>query len=52
MEAQQPNRRPSSPNAMDRSCAPVDDEIAVVAASVEGKVIINVSDVESYGSEC
>ena len=51
IEAQQPDRWPPSPNAMDRSRAPVDDEIALVVASVEGKVVINVSDVESYGSE-
>ena len=37
---------------MDGSCASVDDEIAVVAASMEGKVVINISDVESYGSKC
>ena len=36
---------------MDRSRAPVANEIALVAAFVEGKVIINISDVESYGSE-
>ena len=36
---------------MDRSHALVDDEITLVVASVEVKVIINISDVESYGSE-
>ena len=52
IEAQQLDRRPPSPYAMDRSRAPMDDEIALVAAFVEGKVVINVSDVESYSSEC
>ena len=51
LAANQPDRRPPSPNAMDRSCAPVDDEITLVPATVEGRVVINVSDVESYGSE-
>ena len=36
---------------MDRSRALVDDEIALVSATVEGRMVINVSDVESYGSE-
>ena len=35
---------------MDRSDAPVDDEIALVPAPVEGRIVINVSDVESYDS--
>ena len=51
IEAQQPNRWPPSPDVMDKSCDPVDDEIALVAASMKGTVVINVSDVESYGSE-
>ena len=51
IEDQTPNRLAPSPNAMDRSCALVDDEIALVAAFVEGKVVIKVSDVESYGLE-
>ena len=51
MEAQQFDRRPPSPDAMDKSCVPMDDEIAFVAASVEGKVVINVGDVESYSLE-
>ena len=33
---------------MDRSDAPVDDEIALVLAPVEGRIVINVSDVDSY----
>ena len=49
--ANQPNRRPPSPDAMDRSHAPVDDEIALVLAIVEGRIVINVSDVESYDLE-
>ena len=51
LAANQRDRWPPSPDAMDRSCAPVDDEIALVLASVEGRMVINVSDVESYGSE-
>ena len=51
VEANQPIRLPPSPNAMDRSNAPVDEEIAVVTALVEGpRIVINVSDVESYGT--
>ena len=41
--------RPSS-DAMDRSNAPVDQEVVVVTALVEGRIVINVSDVESYGT--
>ena len=48
--ANQPVRVPPSPDAMDRSNAPVDEEIAVVTAPVEGRIVINVSDVESYGT--
>ena len=48
--ANQPVRLPSSPDAMDRSNAPVNEEVAVVTASVEGRIVINVSDVESYGT--
>ena len=36
---------------MDRSRAPVDDEIALVSATMEGRMVINISDFESYGSE-
>ena len=46
--ANQPDRRPPSPDAMDRSHAPVDDEIALVPATVEGRIVINISDVESF----
>ena len=35
---------------MDRSNAFVDKEIAVVMAPMEGRIVINVSDVESYGT--
>ena len=52
LAANQPNRRPPCPDAIDRSRALVDDEIAFVLATVEGRVVINVSDVESYGLEC
>ena len=48
--ANQPVRLPPSPDAMDRSNALVDEEIAVVTALVEGRIVINVSDVESYGT--
>ena len=51
LAANQPDRRPPSLDAMDRSRAPVDDKIALVSATVEGRMVINVSDVESYGSE-
>ena len=50
LAANQPDRRPPSPDAMDRSRALVDDEIALVPATVEGRVVINISDVESYCS--
>ena len=42
-------RLPPSPDAMDISNTPVDEEIAVVTAPVEGRIVINVSDVEFYG---
>ena len=48
--ANQPIRLPSSPDAMDRSNALVDKEIAVVTAPVECRIVINVNDVESYGT--
>ena len=48
--ANQPVRLPPSPDGMDTSNAPVDEEIAVVTATVEGRIVINVSDVESYGT--
>ena len=51
LAANQSNRRPPSPDAMDISHAPVDDEIALVLATVEGRMVINVSDIESYGLE-
>ena len=44
----QPVRLPPSPDAMDRSNAPVDEEIVVVTALVEGRIVININDVESY----
>ena len=48
--ANQPVRLLPSPDAMDRSNAPVDEEIVVVTAPVEGRIVINISDVESYGT--
>ena len=49
LAANQPNSWPPSPDAMDRSHAPMDNEIALVPATVEGRMVINVSEVESYG---
>ena len=46
--ANEPVRLPPSPDAMDRSDAPVDEQVEVVAPPVEGRIVINVSDVESY----
>ena len=51
LAANQPDRRPPSPDAMDRSRVLVDNEIALVSATVEGRMVINISDVESYRSE-
>ena len=48
--ANQPVRQPPSPNAMERSDVLVDDEIALVPAPMEGRIVINVSDVETYDS--
>ena len=48
--ANQPVKLPPSPDAMDRSNAPVDEEITLVTAPVEGRIVINVSDIESYGT--
>ena len=48
--ANQPVRLPPSPDAMDRSNALVDKGIAAMTAPVEGRIVINVSDVESYGT--
>ena len=44
-------RLPPSPNGMDRSDAPVDEQVKVVTAPVEGRIVINVSDIESYGTK-
>ena len=51
LAANQPDTRPPSPDAVDKSRAPVDNEIALVPAIVEGKMVVNVSDIESYGLE-
>ena len=48
--ANQPVRLPPSSNAMDRSDAPVYDDIALVTVPVEGRIVTNISDVESYDS--
>ena len=47
--ANQPVSPPPSPDATDKSNAPVDEGIAIVTAPVETRIVINVSDVESYG---
>ena len=49
--ANEPVRLPPSPDGMDRSDAPVDEQVEVVTAPVEGRIVINVSDVESYGTK-
>ena len=51
LAANQHDKRPPSLDAMDKSRAPIDDEIALVSATVEGRMVIKVSDIESYGSE-
>ena len=45
-----PIRLPPSPDGMDRSDALVEEQVEVVTAPVEGRIVINVSDVESYGT--
>ena len=49
--ANKPVRLPPSPDGMDRSDAPMDERVEVVTAPVEGRIVINVSDVESYGTK-
>ena len=49
--ANEPVRLPPSPDGMDRSDAPVDEQLEVVTPPVEGRIVINVSDVESYGTK-
>ena len=49
--ANEPVRLPPSPDGMDRSNSPVDEQVAIVMAPVEGRIVINVSDVESYGTK-
>ena len=49
--ANKPIRLPPSPDGMDRSDAPVDEQVEVVTARVESRIVINVSDVESYGTK-
>ena len=49
--ANEPVRLPPSPDAMDRSDASVDEQVEVVAPPVEGRIVINISDVESYDSK-
>ena len=44
-------RLPPSSDAMDRSDALVDEQVEVVTAPVEGRIVINVSDVESFDSK-
>ena len=49
--ANEPVRLPPSSDGMDRSDAPVDEQVEVVMARGEGRIVINVSDVESYGTK-
>ena len=49
--ANKPVRLPPSPDGMDRSDAPMDEQVEVVTTPVEGRIVINVSDVESYGTK-
>ena len=49
--ANEPVRLPPSPDGMDKSDAPVDEQVEVVMAPVEGRIVINVNDVESYGTK-
>ena len=49
--ANEPVRLPPSPDGMDRSDAPVDEQVKVVTAPMEGRIVINVSDVEFYGTK-
>ena len=47
----EPVRLPPFPDGLDRSDAPVDEQVEVVTAPVEGRIVVNVSDVESYGTK-
>ena len=49
--ANEPVRLPPSLDGMDRSNSPVDEHVVVVMVPVEGRIVINVSDVESYGTK-
>ena len=49
--ANEPVKLPPSLDGMDRFDAPVDERVKVVTAPVEGRIVINVSDVESYGTK-
>ena len=49
--ANEPVRLPPSPDGMDRSDALLDEQVEVVTAPVEGRIVINISDVESYGKK-
>ena len=49
--ANEPVRLPPSSDAMDRSDALVDEQVEIVTAPVEGRIVINVSDVESFDSK-
>ena len=49
--ANEPIRLLPSPNAMDKSDAHVDEQVEVVTAPVEGRIVTNVSDVESFDSK-
>ena len=47
--ANEPVGLPPSLDGMDKSDAPVEEQVEVVTALVEGRIVINVNDVESYG---
>ena len=49
--ANEPVRLPPSSDGMDRSNSLLDKQVAVVTAPVEGRIVINVTDVESYGTK-
>ena len=49
--ANEPVRLPPSLDGMDRFDALVDEQVEVVTAPVEGRIVINVSDIESYGTK-
>ena len=47
----EPVRLPPSLDGMDRFDAPVEEQVEVVTAPMEGRIVINISNVESYGTK-